>query len=196
MDWVSVVSQLMCKCMVDGSFVDSSVFWNGASLSIQNYPTDFFEHIRNGTVKIYIKDVDHLSPSMVHLSDGTALSSSALLISSGWKSKPAIKFLPEGIDATLGLPHQADRPDALLPKADLEILTKFPRLAAQPDWRKNYKTPPLQDHDFEEFNRPYRLYRLMIPPAVADKRSIVFIGMTKTINATIVYSLQSLSTLR
>ncbi|KAK3642809.1 hypothetical protein LTR56_010635 [Elasticomyces elasticus] len=58
-----------------------------------------------------------------------------------------MKFLPDGIEKELGLPHEpaqsapeedlANQQD-LLEKADLEILERFPRLKDQPVWNKDY----------------------------------------------------------
>ena len=112
-------------------------FWSGSALSILNYPTDFFEFVRDGMVRVHVADVTYLSEregGSVHLSTGDALRVDALVCATGWKARPPTDFLPPGMDATLGLPHYAPfgEPDALALKADKLILERFPALRDQP----------------------------------------------------------------
>ncbi|KAL6354018.1 hypothetical protein LRP88_12649 [Fusarium phalaenopsidis] len=79
--------------------------FTGTSFSILNYDTDFLELVKGDMVNIHIGEIDHLSPGKVHLSDGTEFESDALLANTGWKHIPPMKFLPEGIEKELGLPH-------------------------------------------------------------------------------------------
>lgn len=173
----------------------TQAFHTGCSFSILNYDTDFFELVRNGTVKVHIADISHLSPHKVHLADEnkTVLDSDAFLCVSGWKHIPPIKFLPEGLEKELGLPHLPPKepsPDdlasqsALFERADKEILSRFPRLRELPVFNKNYV--PLSEQkvfssddtgdaadnsnsDEEEITpttrlTPMLLYRFMTPP--------------------------------
>ncbi len=152
-------------------------FWIATSLSILNYPTNIFDLVRSGAIKIHVDDIDHLSSRTVHLSSGKALAADALLCSTGWKHRPPMKFLPEGIETALGLPTRSDGPEQELAlKADAEILKRFPRLASQPAADAEYK--PLEGKDAPtQLNRPFRLYRFMVPPAFIEERSIAYTGM-------------------
>ncbi|KEF55973.1 uncharacterized protein A1O9_07553 [Exophiala aquamarina CBS 119918] len=170
-----------------------SAFWHASALGIFNYPTDFFALVRDGTIKVHISDIDHLSKNTVHLANGTAVAGDAFICSTGWHHRPSITFLPAGIDAELGLPTDCSESEAYLVKqADKEILTKFPRLLDQPNVLHKYK--PLDSIDAESAvsERPYRLYRFMVPPSSIPTPSIAFLGIVLTINTVCVAEVQSL----
>ncbi|KIW91062.1 uncharacterized protein Z519_07956 [Cladophialophora bantiana CBS 173.52] len=170
-------------------------FWHASSLSILNYPTDVFEYVRNGTIKVHVADIDHLSKRAVYLSDGTELSGDALICSTGWHHRPSVKFLPEGIDAELGIPNHSSEPECkLLGRADKEILSRFPRLKDQPNAYQNYI--PLQPTKGEAVvnERPFRLYRFMVPPTSVNHPSIAFLGILLTIHTVPVAQAQALWT--
>jgi hypothetical protein len=141
----------------------AEALFTGSSFSILNYDTDFFEPIRNGTVKIHEADLSHLSEGKVHLDDAqqTVLDSDAFLCVTGWKHKPPVKFLPEGIERKIGVPYvpsAADHgcsPDEglaeqtdLLEKADAEIQARFPRLTVPMKFNPNY-VPLVQTKAFK-----------------------------------------------
>jgi len=170
-------------------------FWTATSLSILNYPTDFYDLVRSGIVKVHISDIDHLSPHTVHLtSEPEPIQTDALICCTGWKYKPHIQFYPEGIEKQLGVPYydpdiEDFGDDPTVRKADEVILTRFPRLRDQPSPNPHYK--PMQPVESmsqtkttERFepNRPYRLYRLIAPPTHAFRNSIVFLGATLCIS--------------
>lgn len=135
-----------------------------SSFSILNYPTDFFDLVRNGTVSVHIADIERLSPGAVHLSDGTSFQTDAFIAVTGWKHAQPIRYLPEGIDKSLGIPTPISAktqeplwtPEAV-EKADAEILARFPCLKDQPARQPE-----------ESALTPYHLYRFMVP--VADER--------------------------
>lgn len=169
-----------------------SPFWIASGLSILNYPTDIFDLIRDGTVRIHIADIDHLSRHAVHLSTGTVLdNTSSLVCSTGWKATPNITFLPEGIDRALGFPWSEDPLDAeLVKRADDEILRQFPRLRDQPTPNAQYR--PLSDDAPATATHPFRLARFMVPLSMVPERSIAFMGVTMTINTTLLAQTQAL----
>jgi hypothetical protein len=168
-----------------------SPFWVAAGLSIFNYPTDILEYVRDGTIKVHIADVTHLSSKSVHLSTGEALSSDALISCTGWKSTPPLKLLPEGIDRGMGLPWSEDVFDEeLIKDADEEILRRFPRLRDQPACNPKYK--PLSSDAAAAAPHPFRLVRFMAPPSTIEDRSIVFLGFTMTIITATVVQTQAL----
>lgn len=184
--------------------------FTGDSFSILNYDTDFMELVKSDKVQIHVADFDHLSPGKVHLSDGTVFPSDAMLASTGWKHAPPMKFLPEGIEKELGLPHQpsekaswedlANQQD-LLDKADLEIFERFPRLKDQPVWNKDYV--PVTDLAGVDSNdaitpskptTPYMLHRFIVPPSERFMRTRDFavVGMSGNFSNTISAHIQGL----
>lgn len=194
----------------------SNPMFVASSFSILNYPTDFFDLVRDGTVRVHIADLKGLSRGRVHLADGdgngngTALPSDALCCATGWKHAPAFKLLPEGMDARLGVPHRAaDSPlatPARLGRADAEILTRFPRLRDQPVLNAKLR-PLLQsgglDAAAEEASRgpqddsltAWALHRHIAPPDAAQvrrHRDVAFAGVMMNFDVAMVSHAQAL----
>ncbi|KAL1999929.1 hypothetical protein VTN02DRAFT_3796 [Thermoascus thermophilus] len=170
-----------------------SPFWVATSISILNYPTDFYEHVRNGTIRIHVADIVRLTDRTVHLSTGEALSASALICSTGWKATPDIQFLPAGLDRQLGLPWSQDPLDEdLVKQADAEILRRFPRLRDPPVPNPKYR--PLANNEAAAAPHPFRLARFIVPPSMLKERSIAFLGVVATFNTPIVAQAQALWT--
>ncbi|KAJ5166098.1 uncharacterized protein N7482_004879 [Penicillium canariense] len=168
-----------------------SPFWIASSLSILNYPTDFFELIKDGTIKVHIAELDRLSDHTVHLSTGEELKTTALICSTGWRATPNLTFLPEGIDRELGFPWSSDPLDEEMVKAaGEEILRRFPRLRDQPTPNPKYK--PLNDQAEAAVPHPFRLVRFMVPLSQVKERSLAFMGIPMTINTTIIAQAQAL----
>lgn len=174
----------------------SNPFFLGAGLSILNYETNFFDLVRNGTIKVHIADIDSLSRRSVLLSNGITLKTDALLCATGWRHGPPIKFLPEGIEEDLGLPHFSTEPRKDVQRADDEILRRFPRLRDQPA-----PNPRAQLHvsarsaapaTVAEPNQPFRLYRFMVPPAFIHDRNIAFAGALMALSTSLVAQTQAL----
>jgi cation diffusion facilitator CzcD-associated flavoprotein CzcO len=168
-----------------------SAFWTGSGLGILNFDGEFLELVREGKVKVHIADVAELGDGTVLLSDGTQLTTDAIVCATGWKARPLLKFLPEGLDAQLGLPSSTPlSPSSAsdLEAADAEILSRFPRLQNQP------KTPiPGGDTTADGTTQPFTLYRFMAPPSTAlSDPSIAFAGMITTISTPLCANLQAL----
>ncbi|KAH7241952.1 hypothetical protein BKA59DRAFT_401692 [Fusarium tricinctum] len=178
------------------------------SLSILNYETDFFDLVKNGMVKIHIADIESLSNQTVHLSNGTKLHTDAMCCVTGWKHVPPIKFLPEGIEEDMGIPHTPS-PESfpskpLLDQIDKEIFGQFPRLKNQPVKRgANGKYQPLLDNKGLSSTdaitpstvlTPYTLYRFIAPPSgrFLKSRDIAFVGMVHNFGTTMVALIQSI----
>lgn len=190
----------------------TSAMFTASTFSILNYDTDFFELLRNGTVKVHIADLDHLSAGKVHLADAnkSVLESDGLVCVTGWKHTPALKLLPEGIDKELGLPHQVTRGDGeidlasrseLFEKADEEILNRFPRLRNPPEFNKKY-TPLLKQAAFDSDDQitpdtalsPPLLYHFIAPvsPRFLRTRDFAFAGGIMNFSAAICAHIQGL----
>lgn len=168
-----------------------SPFWIASGLSILNYPSNIFDLVRNGTVRVHIADIDRLSENTVHLSTGETVPTTALICSTGWKATPNIQFLPDGIDKTLGLPWSQDPIDSIIiKKASEEILHHFPRLLTQPP--ANPKYHPLAPTAEASTPHPFRLYRFIVPTGLIEDRSIAFLGVTMTINTALLAQTQAL----
>lgn len=168
-----------------------SPFWIASSLSILNYPTNFFDLVKDGTIKVHVADLERLSDHTVHLSSGEALPSSALICSTGWRCTPNLKFLPEGIDRVLGFPWSMDPlNENMVKEADEEILRRFPRLRDQPKPNPNYT--PLNEQSEAAVPHPFRLAKFMVPLSLVNERSLAFMGITMTINTTLIAQTQAL----
>jgi hypothetical protein len=190
----------------------SNPMFVASSVSILNYPTDFFELVRNGMVRVHIADIERLSDHAVHLSDGQTLQADALCCITGWKHVPPLQFLPKGIDVDLGLPHdpaalpvsEAEEPLWTVKdvaRADAEILRRFPRLRQQPKPPKHFK--PLLATKGASTNEavnpsteltPYTLYRFMVPPSpsLLATHDIAFAGMALNFGTSIMAVVQAL----
>lgn len=173
----------------------SNPFFLGAGLSILNYETDFFDLVRGGKIKVHIADIVSLAGRDVRLSTGETLTPDALVCATGWRHHPPIRFLPEGIDEELGLPHFSQKTDKEALKADNEILIRFPRLKDQPAPNSKAKllmAKPSNSPAALQPNQPYRLYRFMVPPAFIDDRSIAFAGALMSVSTALVAQTQAL----
>lgn len=184
--------------------------WAGTSFSIFNYETSIFDLVKGDGIEVYIGEIDHLSPGKIHLADGTEFESDAFLVNTGWKHVPAIKFLPQGIEKELGIPHNPDQNTSaddlanqreLIERVDKEILSRFPRLRDQPVWNRNYV--PITDQKGIDSPddvtpckplTPYMLYHFIIPPSerFLRVRDTAFIGMVSNFSNIITAHIQGL----
>ncbi|KAK7211207.1 hypothetical protein V2G26_018385 [Clonostachys chloroleuca] len=155
-----------------------SPFWMGNSLSIHNYVSPWFDLVREGKITVHIADVVSLSENTAHLSDGDELNIDAFVCCTGWVTQPPIKFLPEGVDLSLGLQNldNAENRD-LTEKARAEIFARLPAVRGLP------KT-----------SHSYRLYRFLVPSdeKLFTQRNIAFIGSHLALNAIMIAQLQAL----
>ena len=175
-------------------------FWIASSLSILNYDTNFFDVVKNDNVRIHVADITQLSKGKVHLSSGESFDTDALLLSTGWKHTSSVKFLPAGLEARLGLPHDNDSKDGeqepLVSRADAEILSTYPRLKKQPEKRKKFT--PLSNADDTtpsvDSLSGMNLYRFMVPAdeELMEAHDIAFSGNLMTITTAIIAQVQGL----
>ncbi|KAE8327859.1 hypothetical protein BDV39DRAFT_174951 [Aspergillus sergii] len=170
-------------------------FWVGTAVSISNFPGDIFRLIRRGLVKVHIADVERLEPYRVVLSnDGGTLDTRALILCTGWKVSPGIRFLPDGIEQQMGFPWAADPIDQeLVGQARKDIYTRLPMLHTGPERRIYHaKHAEGQAHTNETVLHPFRLARFIVPPGLWDDHSIAFLGTVTTFNTSIVTEVQAL----
>ncbi|GKZ35526.1 hypothetical protein AbraIFM66950_006188 [Aspergillus brasiliensis] len=168
-----------------------SLFWS-ARVGILNYPSDIHNYLRSGQVTITRKDIDHLSsPGTVTFADGTNLETDALVAITGWKLAPSVKYKPDGLDGSLGIPSSnLNAEDETLwkildRKADEEILSRFPYL----------RNPP-PGIPYKQDVSPFRLYCGIAPPSLASKgdNSIAYMKMVHSTSNVIIAECQALWT--
>jgi cation diffusion facilitator CzcD-associated flavoprotein CzcO len=168
------------------------MFWIAGSLSILNYKTDFFELVRSGMIQIHIADIKELDGNSVFLSNKKELKSDALICSTGWRHRPSIQFLPEGIDAKLGLPYQGPPENAdMIAQANKELFRRFPTLEKQPRLNPRYK-PMKGVATMETLSEPYRLFHFIAPPLLFEERSLAFAGVVQSISTVYIAQAQGL----
>lgn len=169
----------------------TSPFWVASSFSILNYPTDLYDLVREGKIRVHVADIHHLSPKTVHLVGGHTIKTDVLISCTGWKSSPNMKFLPEGIDKELGFSHKKSYDSDLVLSADATILTRFPRLHRRPEIKEPYHEDP-KPYTPREVHEPFRLYRHMVPPALIKDRSIGFVGLATNFSVCVCSQIQAL----
>ncbi|KAJ4993405.1 hypothetical protein SVAN01_00953 [Stagonosporopsis vannaccii] len=163
------------------------VFFIGTNRGLLNYDVDFFEFVRNGTIRVHIADIMRLSCKTVHLSDGKTLAADVLICGTGWKDTPQIKFMTE---RELGLPgHLPLNVQPYIARADATILETAPKLRNQPPRRT---TETMTEDANETLPEPYRLYRFMVPPAFIDSRTLAFAGAYRSPATTLIAQTQAL----
>jgi hypothetical protein len=163
------------------------VFFIGTNRGLLNYGLDFFEFVRNGTVRVHVADISHLSHKTVHLSSGEALDADVLICGTGWKDTPQLHFIT---DKELGLPgHTSVSAQKYIPQADVEILQNCPKLQHQPPPRI---VKPMAETRAEIAPEPYRLYRFVVPPAFIESRTLAFAGSYRSPATTIIAQAQAL----
>ena len=170
---------------------DKNTFWYGINLGILNYPTDIFDFVRSGQVKVIREDVARIDGAKtMKFKGGTTVQTDALICSTGWRFEPSIEFRPKEIHADLGLPSrdltstQKEVWDRLNARADLEIFERFPKLRSGPKFDHDSLAVPqilpdsvLADTEARRVKEAssWRLWRGIAPPAVTT-RDLVFLG--------------------
>lgn len=167
-----------------------SLFWT-ARVGIHNYASDHHELIRSGKVELHHKDIANLSSGgTVAFDDGSTRHTDAVVAITGWQLDPAIKYKPDGIDASLGIPSRSYRKSELEfwshldGEADEEILRQFPRLA----------DPPKRKLPFTQTITPFRMYRGIAPPGLTAEgdRSLAFLKMVHCTSNVVLAETQAL----
>ncbi|PKY05785.1 FAD/NAD(P)-binding domain-containing protein [Aspergillus campestris IBT 28561] len=160
-------------------------FWVASTFNILNYPTDFFQYVREGLVRVHIADIARLSSRTVHLSNGDQIITTALVCCTGWRSTPDIEFVPANLAHQIGFPGSPDYlSEETVDRATQEILRRFPTLRSQPALNGN----SIQ----RETAHPLRLTRFMVPPAFLQDRSLVLVGNLVSFATSMVAEVQGL----
>ncbi|KAH7413909.1 hypothetical protein DE146DRAFT_601510 [Phaeosphaeria sp. MPI-PUGE-AT-0046c] len=163
------------------------IFFVGTNRGLLNYGLDFFEFVRNGQIRVHVADIVRLSEGVVHLSNDSTVNADVLICGTGWKDTPQLDFVTE---KELGLPgHVAPSFMEYIPKADSEILQRFPKLQQQP---KPRLTKAMTTDKRTVTQEPYRLYRFMVPPAFIGSRTLAFTGAYRSPATTFLAQAQAL----
>lgn len=165
----------------------------GNALSILNYPTDFFDLVRSGKIKVDIDEVDKFGEGKeVLLKSGKTLSVDGVVCATGWQTGTSLTFRPPSLAQTLGLPTKAapEPPStALAQAAESELYARFPFLRTRDTSRLHHPDPTLRHTPTPDpTQQPYRLYRFLVPPSDLSRRSIGFAGALMSLgNASCAY---------
>ncbi|KAF4449672.1 hypothetical protein F53441_7072 [Fusarium austroafricanum] len=175
----------------------SSTFWMGNSLSIHNYETSWFDLAQNGQITAHAAEVTKLTDDSVHLSDGSVIKADAVICCTGWKTRPNIEFLPEGLEDRLGFPGTGFSDQKLEAKARADILREAPVLRAQPI--RQIPATLGTEHtklrvEKSDLASPYRHYRFMLPcdPDIIRMKNLCVIGAQLTLHTSILAQAQAL----
>lgn len=156
-------------------------FETGNGLSIMNFPTNWFDLVREGRIKIVIDEIEQLGHGKeVRLKSGETINVDAVVCATGWKIGVGVAFTPEGLRKQLGLPT-TEVPDVedefLIKQVTNEIYENYPFLKTRDTGRVHHPDPALRHAVVpQSLQQPYRLYRFMVPPAFLKERSIGFAG--------------------
>ncbi|KAF1928335.1 uncharacterized protein M421DRAFT_392076 [Didymella exigua CBS 183.55] len=163
------------------------VFFIGTNRGLPNYDMDFFEFVRNGTVRVHNADIAKLSHQTAHLSNNDTLKTDIPICGTGWKDTTQIGSHTERL---LGLPgHLSSSAEPYIAKTDSAVFEACPRLQNQPPSRK---TMPTTEDTEETTPEPSRLYRFMIPPAFIDSRTLAFSGAYRSLATTFIAQTKAL----
>ncbi|KAK7192987.1 hypothetical protein DPSP01_005196 [Paraphaeosphaeria sporulosa] len=156
-------------------------FETGNGLSIMNYPTNWFDLVGQGKIKIVIDEIEQLgNENKVQLKSGETIKVDAVVCATGWKIGGGVEFKPEGLRYQLGLPT-TEAPDvedeALIRQVTNEIYERYPFLKNRDTSRVHHPDPTLRHAaSSQTVQQPYRLHRFLVPPAFLQQRSIGFAG--------------------
>jgi len=161
-------------------------FYVGSSFSILNYPTSFFDLVREGRVRVHIDEIAAFGSDSLALESGLKLKADTVVLATGWKKEPPFIFLG-GAEAGAILRDPSSEMENLTNEADQEIMRRFPSLKTQPKRRSE-----LEATLTERLNHPFRMYRFMVPPAMAPRRNIAYAGMLSCFTTSIVATVQAI----
>ena len=179
---------------------DSSPWWRGDTLGTMNFGGDFWKLLETDQVKVHRKDISSLSKGTVTFTDGTSVSSSAMIACMGWQQKPSISIPSlSDYDCTAELSASVirekstneDSSSAEVHAIDNYLLQNFPILKHRPQLPE----PPKSYSSTSPFSqRLLPPYRCIVPNdhIASGKRSIAFIGWASSTEYMLHCEVQSL----
>ena len=154
-----------------------SPMWTGSGLGIHNYPTSFFDMVKQGKIRVHLSDIASLEGTKVHLDNGEAIETDIVICATGWKKESSLKV----VNFDGGLKQQGVDREKLVAQANADVTTAYPMLKDQPILRRD-------PGDAE----PLRNYRFIVPSQSYFKRNIAYAGMVSTVVTSIFASVQGL----
>ncbi|SMY21067.1 unnamed protein product [Zymoseptoria tritici ST99CH_1A5] len=145
---------------------DVSLFWCTGPFGMIQRP-DFWDTIARN-VRVHRHDIERLADHIVVLQDGPSLPIDIIICATGFTNEYPFFTSQQKVD--LGLPHtvsdSADEKEwvGLEAAADMEVLSRYPKLAHAPATKQNHLT---------KNSTPNRLYNNIAP---LSDRSIAFVG--------------------
>ncbi|CAG8974256.1 hypothetical protein HYALB_00009745 [Hymenoscyphus albidus] len=161
-----------------------SPFWSGTSLGIFNYPTDLMSLFQKGLIHVHRVDISELTEHGVLLSSGEEVKADTLILATGWKLLPSVKFLPENVltDEKMGLTSSNFNVEKKKAAAQ-ELVKRFPVLSER---------LPTLIHPSEQTSSSYSLYQASIPPNFLTSRNFAYAGLALSLRGLMVYEIQAL----
>ena len=150
--------------------------WSGTSVSIFNYPTELFDLIQEGLIKIHIADVEYLSPEAIHLSDSSSIKADVLVCATGWNFTPNISFLPSNLEEEIGISKPSSS-DPIIVSADKELLKRFPEFEDSPMKRIQEATLSDKQATSTKESPTWILYHGLVPPRFVSSRNFAYAGL-------------------
>jgi hypothetical protein len=171
-------------------------FETGNALSILNYPTDWFELVRQGKIRVVIGEIELGTGNSVILKNGERVDVDAVVCATGWESGTSIKFVPEGLERELGFPTKMETDTegaGMIGSSEDEIYERYPFMKTRDTSRVYHPDPKLRYMSTSDpKQQPYRLHRFLVPPSDLHRRSIGFAGALMSLGNTSCAYLQSL----
>ena len=175
--------------------------WTGSGVSIHNYPTNFFDLVREGKVRPHLAEIERLdADNKVYLSDGQVVDSDVIICATGWKKESGIKL--QNFD--VGLQKSPEERQRLAQEADKRVRDLFPTLKDQPVISKapvssssatavtNGVANGTNGKNGNGASEPMRNYRFIVPSGAVFDRNIAYAGMVSTVCTAMFASIQGL----
>ncbi|KAH7028121.1 putative dimethylaniline monooxygenase [Microdochium trichocladiopsis] len=174
----------------------NGALWVGSELGIWNYDEDCLALVREGKIRVHLAEVARLEGNKVVLDNGVQIETDVVVCATGWK-KTSLPFRFVGFEP--GLAQKGEEREALIKKADQQLLARFPILRDQPKLRPEQIARREKDAKHEAAtrgedaaNEPLRNYRFIVPSQGVAARNIAFAGLISPFSTAISSHLQGL----
>lgn len=170
---------------MDVDFISNRIFYCNSGLGLASVP-DFWKVFHAGGATVHRTEIESYSDiNKVHLTSGQTLETDFVILCTGWTDN--LDMFSSELRAQYGLPSQEDlslKWKRLDRQAEAKVNEKLPILARSPD----VETSTVSQR------RPWRLYRRLVPPAMAaqNDRSVIFPGQIHSVFTPLVAELQAL----
>lgn len=150
---------------------------------------NFWKVFHAGDVTVHRTSITSFVDNKVNLADGTNIAADLVVLCTGWTDN--LSTFEHGLRAEIGLPSNADfgaKWSELDAQADAKVDELLPNLISIPHTTPASLKPGSAEH------RPWRLYRRLVSPAMANAgdRSIFFPGQIHSVFTPLVAELQAL----